>query len=142
MTKDILTASVITHRGSYRLRTAAMCYSFKWMPNSQRLYYVHIVRYSLNIVMFVVLAFSVAVGIMKELRCNNRACFTENSATNAWNLNFNDGNFGNNNKTNENSVRPVSAFDRIHFMCLRIIELTMITGVNSSLIIGISNELW
>ena len=92
--------------------------------------------------MFVVLAFSVMVGIMKELRCNNRACFTENSATNAWNLNFNDGNFNNNNKTNENSVRPVSAFDRIHFMCLRIIELTMITGVNSSLIIGISNELW
>ena len=35
---------------------------------------------------------------------------TENSATNAWNLNFNNGNFNNNNKTNENSVRPVSDF--------------------------------
>ena len=114
MTKDILTASGITHRGSYRLRTTAMCCSFKWMPNSQRLCHVHIVRYSLNIVMFVVLAFSVTMGIMKELRCNNRACFTENSATNAWNLNFNNGNFNNNNKTNENLVRPVSASDRIH----------------------------
>ena len=35
---------------------------------------------------------------------------TENSATNAWNLNLNNGNFNNNNKTNENSVRPVSDF--------------------------------
>ena len=35
---------------------------------------------------------------------------TENSATNAWNLNFNNGNFNNNNKTNEYSVRPVSDF--------------------------------
>mgnify|MGYP006988825736 CR=1 FL=1 len=36
---------------------------------------------------------------------------TENSATNAWNLNFSNGNFNNNNKVNENRVRPVSAFD-------------------------------
>lgn len=35
---------------------------------------------------------------------------TENSATNAWNLNFNNGNQNNNNKsTNRNRVRPVSA---------------------------------
>ena len=35
---------------------------------------------------------------------------TENSANNAWNLNFNNGNQNNNNKsTNRNRVRPVSA---------------------------------
>lgn len=67
---------------------------------------------------------------------------TEGSAASAWGLTFGNGYFNGNYKTNEYSVRPVSAFDRIHFMCLRIIELTMIMGVNSSLIIGISNELW
>ena len=36
---------------------------------------------------------------------------TENSAQNAWNLNFNNGNQNNNNKsTNQNRVRPVSAY--------------------------------
>lgn len=37
---------------------------------------------------------------------------SENSATNAWNVNFNNGNLNNNNKTNENRVRPVSAYHR------------------------------
>ena len=34
---------------------------------------------------------------------------TENSSTNAWNLNFSNGN-ANNNKKNSNRVRPVCAF--------------------------------
>lgn len=40
---------------------------------------------------------------------------TENSATNAWNLNLNNGNANNNTKaTNQNRVRPVSALLRIN----------------------------
>lgn len=35
---------------------------------------------------------------------------TENSSNNAWNVNFGSGNVGNNNKYNQNVVRPVSAF--------------------------------
>jgi hypothetical protein len=34
---------------------------------------------------------------------------TQSSATNAWNLNLNDGNVNNNYKFNQNRVRPVSA---------------------------------
>ena len=109
MTKDIFTASGKTHRGSNCLRTATMCFSFKWVPRSQRL--------SHNTNEIVVLAFSSLVDLMKELRIRKWACLTENSATNAWNLNFNNGNFNNNNKTNENSVRPVSAFDR-NILCV------------------------
>lgn len=44
------------------------------------------------------------------LRTRNWQESSENSATNAWNVNFNNGNLNNNNKTNENRVRPVSAF--------------------------------
>lgn len=35
----------------------------------------------------------------------------ENSATNAWNINFSNGNLNNNNKQNNNSVRAVAALD-------------------------------
>ncbi|MBR1541457.1 MAG: DUF1566 domain-containing protein [Bacteroidaceae bacterium] len=38
---------------------------------------------------------------------------TENSATNAWNFNFNNGRANNNNKWNSNYVRPVLAFRKI-----------------------------
>ena len=110
MTKDILTASGKIHRGSNHLRMATMCFSFKWMHLYQRLGH-------LNTNEIVVLAFSSLVGLMKEIRIRKCACLTENSATNAWNLNFNNGNFNNNNKTNENSVRPVSAFDR-NILCV------------------------
>lgn len=38
---------------------------------------------------------------------------TENSSSNAWNLNLNDGNLNNwNDKSNSNKVRPVSALIR------------------------------
>lgn len=38
---------------------------------------------------------------------------TENSSSNAWNLNLNDGNLNNwNDKKNSNKVRPVSALIR------------------------------
>jgi hypothetical protein len=36
---------------------------------------------------------------------------TEGSATNAWYLSFSNGDFSNYSKTNEHSVRPVSAFN-------------------------------
>ena len=114
MTKDII-LSGFTHRGLFSLRMITMCISFKWMPYSQRL--IRTLATWLNTVIIVVLAFSVTMGLMKELRCFKRVCLTENSATNAWNLNFNNGNFNNNNKTNENSVRPVSELDRYN-LCI------------------------
>ena len=115
MTKDII-LSGFTHRGSLSSWTATMCISFKWMPHSQRLGHVLLSRLKRCYVRCS-RVISVATGLMKELRCIKRVCLTENSATNAWNLNFNNGNFNNNNKTNENSVRPVSAFDRFYLSC-------------------------
>ena len=122
MTKDMFQYSRDSHRGLFSLSLAgAMCFSFKWASHSQRsvqglnvaslVGHHHAFR---NIAAIVVLASSAAMVLMKELRIRKRTCFTENSATNAWNLNFNNGNFNNNNKTNENLVRPVSASDRIH----------------------------
>ena len=110
-----------SHRGLFSPRTGAMCFSFKWASHSQRsvqgLYVAALVRCKhifRNIATIVVLASSAAMVLMKELRIRKWTCFTENSATNAWNLNFNNGNFNNNNKTNENLVRPVSASDKEH----------------------------
>lgn len=53
------------------------------------------------------------MGHPLSFRVKNKAAMTmtENSATNAWNLNFSNGNQNNNNKsTNQNRVRPVSAY--------------------------------
>ena len=53
------------------------------------------------------------MGHPLSFRVKNKAVMTttENSATNAWNLNFNNGNQNNNTKsTNQYRVRPVSAF--------------------------------
>lgn len=125
MTKDII-LSGNSHRGLFSLRTRAMCFSFKWIPHTQCLYpdllYSHILMEKL--VMFVVLAFSVAKGIKKVLRIRKWVGLTENSATLAWNLNTNNGNFNNNNKTNENSVRPVSAPKRYTFdvFCVQLMK--------------------
>ena len=99
-----------SHRGLFSFSLAgAMCFSFKWASHSQRsvqglnvaslVGHHHAFR---NIAAIVVLASSAAMVLMKELRIRKWTCFTENSATNAWNLNFNNGNFNNNNKTNEN----------------------------------------
>ena len=53
------------------------------------------------------------MGHPLSLRVKNKAAMTmaENAATNAWNLNFNNGNQNNNDKsTNQSRVRPVSAY--------------------------------
>lgn len=52
------------------------------------------------------------------LRIRKRTRYTENSATNAWNLNLNDGNLNNWNTkvTNSNYVRAVAAFQQIAFL--------------------------
>ena len=53
------------------------------------------------------------MGHPLSLRVKNKAAMTttENSAQNAWNLNFNNGNQNNNDKSsNQYRVRPVSAF--------------------------------
>ena len=53
------------------------------------------------------------MGHPLSFRVKNKAVMTatENSATNAWNLNFNNGNQNNNDKsTNQYRVRPVSAY--------------------------------
>ena len=53
------------------------------------------------------------MGHPLSFRVKNKAAMTmtENSATNAWNLNFSNGNQNNNNKsTNQNRARPVSAY--------------------------------
>lgn len=56
-----------------------------------------------------------AIIYSKEQGSTARSCFTEYSATNAWNLNLNDGNANNNTKaTNQNRVRPVSALFQIN----------------------------
>ena len=55
------------------------------------------------------------MGHPLSFRVKNKAAMTitENSATNAWNLNFSNGNQNNNNKsTNQNRVRAVSAYNR------------------------------
>ena len=108
MTKDVYPQRGGTQKGLTRLRTIALCFSF------QKVALHPVVWLLLNIVVFVVLAFSTTMGHTKVLRISKWASLTENSATNAWNLNFNNGNFNNNNKTNENSVRPVSDFERKH----------------------------
>jgi hypothetical protein len=105
MTKDVYPQRGGTQKGLNRLRTIALCFSF------QKVALHPVVWLIINIVVFVVLAFSTTMGHTKVLRTRKWVSLTENSATNAWNLNFNNGNFNNNNKTNENSVRPVSAFD-------------------------------
>lgn len=53
-----------------------------------------------------------AVQAAKQIRQYNTEAWssTENSSTNAWNLNFNNGDRWNNNKYNNNYVRPVLAF--------------------------------
>ena len=53
------------------------------------------------------------MGHPLSFRVKNKAAMTttENSAQNAWNLNFNNGNQNNNDKSsNQYRVRPVSAF--------------------------------
>lgn len=53
------------------------------------------------------------MGHPLSLRVKNKAAMTttENSAQNAWNLNFNNGNQNNNDKSsNQYRVRPVSAY--------------------------------
>ena len=44
------------------------------------------------------------------MQVNNYWSSTENSANNAWNVNFNNGNVNNNNKTNNRYVRAAFAF--------------------------------
>ena len=54
------------------------------------------------------------MGHPLSFRVKNKAAMTEteNSATNAWNLNFSNGNQNNNTKsTNQNRVRAVSAYN-------------------------------
>ena len=63
---------------------------------------------AITIITLCILASSAPHKVLRALLAKTEN-ITENSATNAWNLNFNNGNF-NNNKTNENSVRPVSDF--------------------------------
>ena len=122
MTKDVYPQRGGTQKGLNRLRTIALCFSF------QKVALHPVVWLIINIVVFVVLAFSTTMGHTKVLRTRKWVGLTENSATNAWNLNFNNGNFNNNNKTNENSVRPVSDFERKHFVLCNLIQwLSMAT---------------
>lgn len=103
------------HKGFVHSRMQTMRLHFKWFRHSQcSCIVVFLLSLSLRVMACDV---STMLGMKKELRCNKTEKFTENSATNAWNLNFNNGNFYNNNKTNANSVRPVSAFDKLDAIC-------------------------
>ena len=54
----------------------------------------------------------------QETASNYRSS-TENSANNAWNVNFNSGNVNNNNKYNRNRVRAVTAHEDSYYNWLK-----------------------